>query len=123
MAKILGCLGDVRRFDSAKALSAFPGVTSRRKESGSSLKGSNSFSRAGHSAMRKALHMPALVALRHNPLVKAFGERIKLTGLAPKAVLGACMHKLAMLIYNLLRPGQPFDVNFQKKRLAFQDGI
>jgi len=67
--------------------------------------------------------MPALVALRHNPLVKAFGERIKLTGLAPKAVVGACMHKLAMLIYSLLRSGQPFDVNFEKKRLAFQDGI
>lgn len=123
VAKVLGYLGDVRRFDSAKALSAFLGVTPRRKESGSSLKGRSSFSRAGHAAMRKALYMPALVALRYNPLVKAFGERIKLTGLAPKAVVGACMHKLAMLIYGVLRSGQPFDVNFEKKRLAFQDGI
>ena len=123
VAKILGYLGDVRRFDSAKALSAFLGVTPKRKESGSSLKGRSSLSRAGHSEMRRALYMPALVALRHNPLVKTFGERIKLTGLAPKAVVGACMHKLAMLIYGVLRSGQPFDVDFEKKKLAFQDGI
>jgi Transposase IS116/IS110/IS902 family len=107
--------GDVRRFDNAKALSAFLGVTPKRKESGSSLKGRSSFSRTGHTAMRKALYMPALVALRHNPLVKTFGDRIKLTGLAPKAVVGACMHKLAMLIYGVLRSGQPFDVDFEKK--------
>ena len=113
VAKILGYLGDVRRFDSAKALSAFLGVTPKRKESGSSLKGRSSFSRAGHGEMRKALYMPALVALRHNPLVKTFGERIKLTGLAPKAEVGACMHKLAMLIYGVLRSGLPFDVDFE----------
>jgi hypothetical protein len=34
-----------------------------------------------------------------------------------------CMHKLAMLIYGVLRSGQPFDVDFEKKKLAFQDGI
>jgi transposase len=123
IAKVLGYLGDVRRFDSAKALAAFIGVTPRRKESGTSLKGRSCFSRVGHSEMRRALYMPALVALRHNPLVKTFGERIKQTGLAPKAVVGAYMHKLAMLIYGVLRSGQPFDVNFETKRLAIQDGI
>jgi hypothetical protein len=30
---------------------------------------------------------------------------------------------LAMLIYGVLRSGQPFDVNFETKRLAIQDGI
>ena len=33
--------------------------------------------------------MPALVALRYNPLINTFTDRIKLTGLAPKAVIGA----------------------------------
>ena len=33
------------------------------------------------------------------------------------------MHKLAMLIYGVLRSGQPFDVDFEKKKLAIQDGI
>ena len=64
-----------------------------------------------------------LVALRYNPLVKTFGDRIKLAGLALKAVVGACMHKLAMKIYGVMRSGQPFDVDFEEKKLAFQDGI
>lgn len=74
-------------------------------------------------AMCKALYMPALVALRYNPRFKTFGDQIKLTGLAPKAVLGACLHKLAMLIDGVLRSGQPFNVDFEKKQLAFQKGI
>jgi len=33
------------------------------------------------------------------------------------------MHKLAIPIYGVLRSDQPFDVDFEKKKLAFQDGI
>lgn len=33
------------------------------------------------------------------------------------------MHKLAVLIYGALRSGKPFDVNFDAKKLAIQDGI
>jgi transposase len=107
--KVLAFLGDVRRFANAKALAAFIGVTPRLKESGSSVRGRSMISRAGHAQMRKALYMPALVAARHNPAVRAFSERLRASGLAPKAVVGACMHKLAVLIYGVLRSGVPFD--------------
>jgi transposase len=80
-------------------------------------------SRAGHAQMRTALYMPALVASRHNPVVKAFGDRLCTAGLAPKAVVGACMHKLAMLIYGVLRSGVPFDPRIAVPKLDFQDGI
>lgn len=44
-----------------------------------------------HSEMRRSLDMPARVALPHNPIIKAFGARMKAGGLAPKAVmLPAC---------------------------------
>jgi transposase len=67
--------------------------------------------------------MPAMVALKHNPLVSVFGQRLKQAGLAPKAVIAACMHKLVLLIYGVLRSGRPFDTNFSRARLDFQDGI
>ena len=67
--------------------------------------------------------MPALVALRHNAAVKTFGERLKGSGLAPKAVVGACMHKLAMLIYGVLRSGKPFDLKLALPGLDVHDGI
>lgn len=121
--KVLALLGDVRKFKNAKALSAFIGVTPRLKESGSSVRGRSMMSRTGHAEMRRTLYMPALVALRHNPAVKIFAERLKATGLAPKAVVGACMHKLAMLIFGVLRSGTPFDIKLARPCLDFQDGI
>jgi transposase len=121
--KVLALLGDVRKFKNAKALSAFIGVAPRLKESGSSVRGRSMMSRVGHASMRKALYMPAMVALKHNPAVKVFGQRLRATGLPPKAVIGACMHKLAMLIYGVLRSGVPFDIKRALPTLDFQDGI
>ncbi|HWR88202.1 MAG TPA: IS110 family transposase [Acidiferrobacterales bacterium] len=122
-AKVLAYLGDVRRFKNGKALAAFIGVTPRLKLSGSSVHGRSVISRSGHAGMRHCLYMPAMVALKHNPLVSAFGIRLKSTGLAPKAVIAACMHKLVLLIYGILKSGTPFNPQFGAKRLDFQDGI
>ncbi len=122
-AKVLAYLGDVRRFKNAKALTAFIGVTPKLKLSGSSVKGKSGISRTGHAAVRHALYMPAMVALKHNPAVKEFGQRLKTSGLAPKAVIAAAMRKLACLIYGVLNSGQPFDARLAMPRLDIQDGI
>ncbi len=122
-AKVLGHIGDVRRFDSAKAFAAFLGLTPRQRSSGSSVRGRTMMSRTGHEAMRTALYMPALVARRHNPLLKTFAERLRATGMARMAVIGAVMHKLSHLIYGVIRTGKPFDPAYLQKGLAVQDGI
>ena len=81
-------------------------------------------SRTGHASLRKALYMPGMVARRHNPALKVFdGDRLAATGLAPKAVIGACMRKLAHLIYGVISSGKPFDLNLAMPKLDFQDGI
>ena len=123
VAKVLAYAGDVRRFSNAKALAAFIGVTPRQRLSGSSVKGRTMMSRTGHGQLRRALYMPGLVARRHNPVLKVFGDRLSTTGLAPKAVVGAVMRKLAHLIYGVIKSGQPFDENFRHLGLANQDGI
>ena len=121
--KVLGYIGDVRRFQSGKALAAFIGVDPRRCESGSSVKGRSSVSRAGHAAARNALYMPGLVALKHNPALKLFGERLSANGLTKKAVITAVMRKLVHLIYAVVKSGQPFDPDYCRSGLAIQDGI
>lgn len=122
-AKVLGYIGDVRRFKNAKAFAAYLGVTPRQRSSGSSLRGRTMISRVGHSAMRSALYMPALVAKRYNPVLRDFAQRLLATGMTQKAVLGAIMHKLAHLIYGVIRNGKPFDPTYSNKGLAIQDGI
>jgi transposase len=123
VAKVLAYAGDVRRFDSAKALAAFIGLSPRQRLSGSSVRGRTMMSRAGHKALRHALYMPGLVARRHNKALKLFGDRLSAAGLAPKAVVGAVMRKLAHFIYAVIKSGKPFDVNYGLTTLDFQDGI
>lgn len=79
--------------------------------------------RSGHAAVRHALYMPAMVALKHNPLMAVFAARLKGDGLAPKAVIAACMHKLIRQIYGVLKSRTVFDATFLGHRLDFQDGI
>ena len=79
-------------------------------------------SRTSHADLRRALYMPGLVARRHNPVLRAFGDGVSNTGLAPKAVVGAVMCKLAHLIYGVIKSGQPFEVSFADRNLDFQDG-
>ena len=123
VAKVLAYAGDVRRFDSAKALAAFIGLSPRQRLSGSSVRGRTMMSRAGHKALRHALYMPGLVARRHNTTLKIFGDRLSAAGLAPKAVVGAVMRKLAHFIYGVIKSGKPFDANYGLPTLDFQDGI
>lgn len=122
-AKVLGHIGDVRRFSSAKALAAFVGVTPRQRSSGTSVRGRTTMSRIGNTSLRAALYMPGLVARRHNPILNAFAERLIANGLAKKAAIGAVMRKLVHLIYGVVKSGKPFDPNFLRQELAIQDGI
>jgi transposase len=122
-AKILGHIGDIRRFDSAKALAAYVGVTPRQRQSGSSIRGRTMMSRMGNPRLRAALFLPSLVAKRYNPILKQFGERLEAGGLSKMAVAGAIMRKLVHLVYGVVKSGKPFDAKYSAKGLAIQDGI
>jgi len=66
---ILSEFGTITQFKNAKALAAFIGVAPKHRQSGTSLQGRATLSKMGRSALRKAFFMPALVALRHNPIL------------------------------------------------------
>lgn len=123
VARILGHLGNIRRFKNAKALAAFLGVTPKHHTSGTSIKGRSVICRTGSTSLRAALFMPSMVARRHNPILAQFAERLLSTGHTKKAVICAIMHKLTHLIYGVIRTGKPFDANYLSKGLAIQDGI
>lgn len=61
--------------------------------------------------------------IRRGMEFKAMLTPLTTNGLAPKAVVGAAMRKLAHLIYGVVKSGKPFDANFAMNRLAIQDGI
>ena len=63
---------------------------------------------AGRAAIRKALYMPALTAIRRNPIMKAFAERLKRGGKPAKVVITAVMRKLIVTLNAILRSGEPW---------------
>ena len=106
---ILAEFADITRFASAKALAAYVGVAPRLRQSGSSLPARGSMSKMGRSALRKAFFMPALVALRYNPLLIALKQRLTAAGKPRMAIVGAAMRKLIHIIYGVLKTGTPFN--------------
>jgi transposase len=108
-AKLLGEILDVKLYQGARQLAAFAGLTPRPHESGSSVRKRAKLSKTGAPRLRKALYFPAIVAMHHNPHVKALSERLKERGKCPMQVIGAAMRKLVHIAYGVLKSGKPFD--------------
>ena len=49
------------------------------------------------------LYMNTLAAVRHNPVLRAFYERLRAVGKAPKVALMACMRKLLTILNAMLK--------------------
>ena len=57
--------------------------------------------------------MPAMVAVRYNPLMLAFYHKFLAKGKPKKVALIAVMRKLLVLAFGVLKSGKPFDVHYQ----------
>jgi transposase len=61
----------------------------------------------GRAHGRAVLYMSTLAAVRHNPVLKAFYERLRAVGKAPKVALTACMRKLLTMLNAMLKHRTP----------------
>lgn len=57
----------------------------------------------GRAKVRAALYMPTMSAVRCNPVLKDFYERLLKAGKAPKVALTACMRKLLVILNAMLK--------------------
>ena len=89
---------------------AYAGLNPRQHQSGTSVDRITRISKIGNAALRTALYMPALSAMRHNPAIAALVARLKSRGrLSPKQIVVAAMRKLLVLCFGVLKTGKPFD--------------
>ena len=109
---ILAYIGDINFFSNSKQIASYAGLTPKIIQSGTSIDKS-SLSKLGHKRLRKSLYMPALVAIRHNPVLKALYERLVNNGKPKKVAIVAVMRKLLILSYGVLKSEKPFDINYQ----------
>jgi transposase len=97
---------------SARQAAAHAGLSPRQRDSGSSVRGKAHLSKTGNARLRKALYLPAVVAMRCNPILREFAQRLGGRGKPKMAVVGAVMRKLLHQAHGVLKHGQPFDPNY-----------
>jgi len=78
-------------------------------DSGTSVHAPRHISKQGNPHIRAALYMPALVAVRWNPPVRAHYQRLLARGKPKLVALVAIMRKLLHAIWGMVRHQQPFD--------------
>jgi transposase len=104
---------DFAKFESVKQVVAFIGLAPKETLSGSSVKGKPRICKIGNARLRKSFYMPALVAMRFNPIVSNFQQRLKENGKKGKTVVCAAMRKLVHIIFGVLKTGKPFNANYE----------
>jgi transposase len=85
-------------------ISALVGVAPYDRESGN-WKGRRSIF-AGRSSVRHVLYMATITAIRCNPVIRGFAERLKKTGKPAKVIITACMRKLLTILNAMAREGR-----------------
>lgn len=91
---------------SRRAISGLVGVCPYSRESGS-MRGRRAIW-GGRATVRAALYMAALVASRHNPVIRAFYQKLVAAGKLKKVALVACMRKLLVILNAMIRHNQPW---------------
>ena len=102
-------LGNVEVYENARDLAAFAGLTPRQRQSGTSLSSRGGICKVGSSRLRAMLYFPAMVAIRHNPIMIEFANRLRQSGKTGKTIIVAVMRKLLHCIFGVLKNNQPFN--------------
>jgi transposase len=97
----LGCCSN-------REIAALVGVAPFNNDSGS--KKGQRYIRGGRGRVRKALYMATLVAMRYNPVLSAYYNRLVDTGKRKKVALVACMRKLVTMLNAITKNNTPWRV-------------
>jgi transposase len=105
VSTLLALLPELGALD-RRTVAALVGVAPFARDSGL-MKGRRTIW-GGRAPVRAVLYMAALVAVRHNPALRAFYDRLVAAGKAKKLALTAAMRKLLTILNALLRDRQPW---------------
>lgn len=92
---------------SRREISALVGVAPVNRDSGQ-MRGKRAIF-GGRASVRRVLYMATLVAVRFNPVLRAFYERLVKSGKPKKVALVACMRKLLTILNAMVKHGKIWD--------------
>jgi transposase len=111
-------LAETNGFDlirNKRQLASYAGFDVKEKQSGTSVKGKSRISKKGNKYLRKAMHFPALTAIRHDERFKAvFARIVSKHGIKMKGAV-AVQRKLLEMMYTLYKTRIVYDKEYLKK--------
>lgn len=115
-------IGSVDLFANVKHLASHLGVHPVYKQSGDGSWGHH-MSKQGRSEARAVLYMVARSAIQCNPPIRQIYQSFLDKGMARKAALGVCMHKILRIVYGMLRNKHPFNARIDQKNRQKGNGV
>ena len=94
---------------SSRACVSHAGLDVRLHQSGTSVNRPARISKHGNKYLRRALYMPALSAIQHDPHARAFNERLLARGKKKMQALVAVMRKMLTAVWALVRRPSTYD--------------
>ncbi|MGJ7031157.1 IS110 family transposase [Niabella hirudinis] len=117
-------LAETNGFDlinNKRQLASYAGLDVKEKQSGTSVKGKPKISKRGNKYLRKAMHMPALAAIRHDERFKGvFARLVAKHGIKMKAAV-AVQRKLLELMYTLFKKQEKYDKDYLQSQNQVAD--
>ncbi len=107
-ACLIAELGDPARFRSAGAIASYVGVVPRLRQSGKKRFSGSPTIPFGNARLRKALWMVVLNAVRCNPWLRQYYERLRAAGKPGKVAVIAAMRKLLTAVWSVATHRKPF---------------
>lgn len=107
--QLLGELGVLAPDLDACQWVAYAGLDPREYTSGTSVHKKPRISKSGNAHLRQALFMPALVAVQHDPHLRAFYQHLLDQGKVKMQALVAVMRKLLHALRAMFKTHQPYD--------------
>ena len=102
-------------------LASYAGLDVKEKQSGTSVKGKSTISKRGNKHLRKAMHMPALSAIRRDEKFKAiFIRLVAKHGIKMKAVV-AVQRKLLEMTYTIFKTKTAYDKNYFTRNIKIEE--
>ena len=120
VAGLLAEIGPIDRYKHGRQLIKLAGTNPGRKQTGKSDPATH-MTRRGRGRLRQLLYMSTLAAIQHNPRLGAHYDRLISRGVRPlpkMAAIGACMNKLLLYAFAVMKNRQPFEIDHRWKEVA-----
>ena len=114
-ATVLGETNGFELIRNRRQLASYAGFDVKEKQSGTSVKGKPRISKKGNKYLRKAMHLPALSAIRHDERFKGlFARIVSKHGIKMKAAV-AVQRKLLEMMFTLYKTNKKYDKQYLMK--------